>query len=152
MPTADDILDALTLIANEGKSVALTWHVLLFVALATIANGWRPEERTAGALAVLPMVSAAVAAVVFRNPFNVALLALVTLALLVMAVRGERQRVARGPGWMKAVGLATIAYAWVYPHFLTNESPAMYLLAAPVGLLPCPSIAAAIGFVLRSAR
>ena len=69
MPSAKEILDALTLIANEGKSVALVWHVLMFVA-----------------------------AVVFRNSFNVALLALSTLALLALALRAERQRVSRGPG------------------------------------------------------
>jgi hypothetical protein len=148
MIPADQILDALTLIANAGKSVALTWHVLMFVALATLATGWRPTERTATTLAVLPIASAVVAAAVFRNPFNVALLALVTLALVVMAQRGDRSRVTRGPSWMTAFGLATIAYGWVYPHFLVNESPALYLIAAPVGLLPCPSIAVAIGFVL----
>jgi hypothetical protein len=97
MPTAKEILDALTLIANEGKSVAFAWHVLMFVAVVALALSWRPSERIASTLAVLPIASAVAAAVVFRNPFNVVLLGLAALALLALALRGEPKRVTPRP-------------------------------------------------------
>ena len=36
----------------------------------------------------------------------------------------------------------------VYPHFLEQFSPAVYLVAAPTGLIPCPTLWLVIGFTL----
>ena len=36
---------------------------------------------------------------------------------------------------------------WLYPHFLEGHATA-YLYASPVGLVPCPTLAVAIGFAL----
>ena len=44
--------------------------------------------------------------------------------------------------------MLTVGFGWVYPHFLIGEPRAVYLVAAPVGLLPCPSLAVAVGFAL----
>src|SRR5678810_80921 len=48
---------------------------------------------------------------------------------------------------MRTVGAAAIAFGWVYPHFLAGP-PLAYLYAAPFGLVPCPTLAVAIGFAL----
>ena len=40
-----------------------------------------------------------------------------------------------------------IAFGWGYPHFLEGH-PTSYLFAAPLGLLPCPSLSVASGFAL----
>ena len=53
----------------------------------------------------------------------------------------------RGGGVAFGAGAAMIAFAWTYPHFLAGSST-WYLVAAPLGLVPCPSLAAAIGFAL----
>jgi hypothetical protein len=49
---------------------------------------------------------------------------------------------------MAAFGLASIAYGFVYPHFLADTPAWMYLVAAPVGLVPCPTLATVLGFGL----
>jgi hypothetical protein len=83
----------------------------------------------------------------YGNPFNGVLFAAGAVALVVLAGARERRRVARGPAWAAAPGIALIAFAWVYPHFL-EAHPAAYLIAAPVGLIPCPTLSLVIGFAL----
>ena len=64
-----------------------------------------------------------------------------------LAMRGDRRPVWRGSAWTRGIGLVMIGFGWVYPHFL--EGPAIdYLYASPVGLVPCPTLAVAIGFAL----
>ncbi len=41
-----------------------------------------------------------------------------------------------------------VALGWVYPHFLATDSFLPYLYAAPVGLLPCPTLLAVTGLAL----
>src|SRR5947207_257610 len=42
-------------------------------------------------------------------------------------------------------GAVMIAFGWLYPHFLEQRSPALYLVAAPMGLIPCPTLSLIIG-------
>ena len=146
MPTGSVIVDGLSRIANEFLPLAVLWHVAVAVALAALAGGgWRPQKRVAAALLALPLLSASIAAWATGNPFNGILLAGVALALLIPAARMPRGPVHRGPSWAVAVGSATIAFAWVYPHFLAAEPAWLYLFAAPMGLVPCPTLALVIG-------
>jgi hypothetical protein len=46
------------------------------------------------------------------------------------------------------IGLAAVAFGWVYPHFLEGGSSVRYLYAAPTGLVPCPTLSAVVGFAL----
>jgi predicted lysophospholipase L1 biosynthesis ABC-type transport system permease subunit len=46
------------------------------------------------------------------------------------------------------VGISAIFYALLYPHFLGESSPWLYLIAAPVGIVPCPSLSMVLGFTL----
>ena len=41
-----------------------------------------------------------------------------------------------------------IAFAWIYPHFLEGLSPGTSLWAAPMGVIPCPTLSLVIGFAL----
>lgn len=151
MPSPHEILDGLTAIANRGLGVALAWHAIVAATLLGLAVGWRPSQRTAQGLIALPLASVAVVAFIFGNPFNGAVFAVGTLALVAGALGRDRpgavQPVRRGGPWTFAAAVAMLAFAWAYPHFLAG-SPAWYLIAAPLGLIPCPSLAAAIGFAL----
>jgi hypothetical protein len=52
-----------------------------------------------------------------------------------------------GRPWTAASGAALVAFAWVYPHFL--DGPAIvYLVAAPLGVIPCPTLIAITGLAL----
>jgi hypothetical protein len=99
-------------------------------------------------LLAAPLVSVAALAFAYGNPFNGLVFAATAAALLLFSITAEVARVAAGPAWAALLGGAMIAYAWSYPHFLHTGSPYVYLFAAPVGLVPCPSLALAIGFAL----
>jgi hypothetical protein len=95
----------------------------------------------------MPLASVAGVAIVFNNLFNGSLFAASALALTAMAMGGDRRLVSRGPAWTRGIGMAMIGFGWVYPHFLKGNAMA-YLYASPVGLIPCPTLAVAIGFAL----
>lgn len=147
VPTAVDILDGLIEIANRATGVAIAWHVAIAAALAALAVGWRPSRRAASALIGLPLASVAIVSLVFGNPFNGTIFAVATLALTALAFAGPHDDVRSGPLIGVSVGIAMIAFGWFYPHFLRGD-PVMYLYAAPVGLVPCPTLSLAIGLAL----
>ena len=39
-------------------------------------------------------------------------------------------------------------FGWAYPHFLVDRSPLAYAIGAPLGLVPCATLAAVSGVVL----
>jgi hypothetical protein len=147
MPPATEIVDGLSAIANRASGIAVAWHIVIAMALVALAAGWRPSQRTARLLLGMPLASVAGVAIVFNNPFNGLVFGASALALTAIAMGGDRRSVSRGSAWARGIGVTTIAFGWVYPHFLQGDATT-YLYAAPVGLVPCPTLAVAIGFAL----
>jgi hypothetical protein len=147
MPPAAEIRDGLSAIANQASGVAVAWHVVIALAVVALAAGWRPPQRTARLLLGMPLASVAGVGIAFDNPFNGLVFAASALTLTALAMGGDRRLVSLGPAWTRDIGVATIAFGWVYPHFLQGDATA-YLYASPVGLIPCPTLAVAIGFAL----
>jgi hypothetical protein len=147
VPSATEILDGLSAIANQATGIAVAWHIVIVIALLALASGWRPAQRTARLLIGTPLVSVAALAFAFGNRFNGWVFAASVLGLTALAMNRDRRPVSRGSAWTRGIGVATIALGWVYPHFLEGH-PAAYLYASPVGLVPCPTLAVAIGFAL----
>jgi hypothetical protein len=148
MPTPNELLAALTALANDWWPLAVLWHAWLGVILFMLVVGWRPPARTLGRLTMLPVTSVAIVASMTGNPFNSAtftLLAVVlvhaTIGLSDAPVRLDSRR------WV-AAGAALILFGWTYPHFLRDASWTTYLYAAPFGILPCPTLSVAIGITL----
>jgi hypothetical protein len=112
-----------------------------------LARGWRPNWRVAGTLLALPLVSVAAFAFAFGNPFNGAVFAVAASGLIALAMTSSSVSIHAGPRWATAAGIALVAFGWLYPHFLTGPAFA-YVYAAPTGLVPCPTLATAIGFAL----
>jgi hypothetical protein len=150
MPSPDQILAGLTAIARANPAVAIAWHVVIAIALVALARGWRPPQRLARVLIALPLASVSAFAFSSGNPFNGAVLAAGAVALIALAVTDDDRAATRGSAVAWWIGVAMIAFGWVYPHFLAG-SPVAYLYAAPVGLVPCPTLAIAIGFALLGA-
>lgn len=148
MPSSKDILENLSTIANGAIVIAVAWHVVSAVAVIALLTRWRPANRTAAALLSLPLISVSITAWVFANPFNGAIFALAALGLVMLAARGNTTPVRIGSGTSVALGLALLLYAWVYPHFLAGPSPVAYLYAAPLGIIPCPTLALVIAAAL----
>jgi hypothetical protein len=147
MPNATDILDGLSMIANRTTGVAVGWHLVIAAALVALGAGWHPSQRTARLLIGMPLASVAAVAFAFANPFNGLVFAASAMALTALAMMEDRRPVLRGSAWAFGSGIASITFGWVYPHFLDGH-PTAYLYAAPVGLVPCPTLAVAIGFAL----
>jgi hypothetical protein len=148
MPSPGTIVEGLRAIANDAIALAVVWHVLLAAACIALALGWRPSQRTAAAVLSVPIAS--VSALAFRhgNPFNGLMFAVIAVVLLGLAVRLAPGPVQRGGVAMTGGGILMIAFAWLYPHFLDPRSPAIYIVAAPTGLIPCPTLSLLIGFTL----
>jgi len=152
MPSHQQVLESLRGLANDFGGVAVAWHVVTFAALlAIVLLGWRPSRRTAVALLSMPLLSVGVLGWVGGNPFTGTLFCLLSLVSAAIATTIPRKRVERGARWAVVLGGATLVFAWFYPHFLESRSPALYAVASPMGVTPCPTLAAVIGFGLVGA-
>jgi hypothetical protein len=145
MPDAPQILASLTSIAGDGIVLAIAWHVVVLGLIVAVLAGWRPARRTVGLAIAAPLVTASVLAFSYGNPFNGAVLA----ALALIVAYGALQRPERAELTpVCPMGYAMIAFALVYPHFLGDRAWFAYLWGAPVGLIPCPTLALAVGATL----
>jgi hypothetical protein len=147
-----EILAGLTGIASDWQALAIAWHVLLGGLVISLVASWRPSIRVLSFLLVTPLLSVSIVAWLSGNPFNGTTFAVLSaiLAWTATRVRESRVRIA-SRGWM-ILGMALIAFGWVYPHFLHTNSWTTYLYAAPFGLLPCPTLAVVIGMTLLVQR
>lgn len=148
MPSPAEILANLAAIANRAIAVAVAWHLVSAVVVVALQMRWRPSNRVAAALLGLPLLSVSIMAWLFANPFNGAVFALAALGAVALAARGNTQPVQLGSRSSVAAGLALFVFAWVYPHFLVDASPVAYLYAAPLGVIPCPTLALVVAAAL----
>jgi len=150
MPDAQSILSNLRLIANDRIVGAVAWHVAVALCGLALAFGWRPSRRLAGLLLSAPVASVGIVAFMHGNPFNGAMFAALAAVLAGIASRFRPDEAQAGTTVDRIAGGVMIAFAWLYPHFLDARPPATYLYAAPMGLIPCPTLALVIGFTLVS--
>ena len=149
MPDTQGILTNLKLIANDRVEIGVAWHVAVAICGLALALGWRPSRRQAGLLLSAPVASVGVVAFLHGNPFNGVMFGAIAAVLVGIAARFGADRVRGDASADKIVGAVMIAFAWCYPHFL-EARPATYLYAAPMGIIPCPTLALVIGFALVS--
>ena len=151
MPDREQILTGLTTAANHYVALAVAWHAVTLVAIIALAAGWRPSRRLAGSLLAAPLISVSAVAWVSGNPFNGAVFAAASLALIVLAAAcTSRERVSLAPRGSQLVGAALVAFGWAYPHFLVGRPALDYLIAAPLGVIPCPTLSAVAGAALMA--
>lgn len=149
MPTSEQILELLAWTAREGLAVAVAWHLIVaIVAIALALGKLRPTRRAAAIALGLPLATVAALAVRAGNPFNAAMFSLATTLAIALGSGAGKARVTRGPAWAVAIGVASIAYAFVYPHFLEGYPAYYYLFASPMGVVPCPTLALVLGTAL----
>ena len=151
VPPQQTILDSLTTIANEWRVVAIVWHGLLAASLLALLLGWRPTSRLLGGLIVLPIASVSVISWTSANPFNAVAFGILTALLLAIVTRFRSRPVEFASPLALSAGAALILFGWTYPHFLKANSWTEYAYAAPFGLLPCPTLAVAVGATLMFA-
>jgi hypothetical protein len=148
MPAASDILLGLTRIATDAAEVSIAWHVALVTTFAALLLSFRPQRRVAAAALGLPLASVAIVAIVFDNPFNAAVFLLLAAALAVLALGAPHGTATLRSDWSAVLGWALIVFGAVYPHFVEGATWLTYLYAAPLGVIPCPTLSVVIGVAL----
>ncbi|MBD3413944.1 MAG: hypothetical protein GF421_05885 [Candidatus Aminicenantes bacterium] len=148
MPTPTEILNGLALTANEMTALAVVWHVFAALAIIGIIFGWRPSRKTGASLSALPLLSVSVLAWIYSNPFNGTVFLLFAVVLIIIGLRMPHEKIQKAPTWALIFGALMIVFGWIYPHFLEGGSWFKYLYAAPLGLIPCPTLSFTIGFAL----
>lgn len=148
MPSSADILGGLATTANDWRGVAIVWHVFLGTLLLSLVSGWRPSRRLAGLLLATPAASVSALSWASGNPFNGTAFTALSLVLAAIAI-GLPVRPARlGARPLLVPGILLVGFGWAYPHFLQTNGWTSYLYAAPLGLLPCPTLSSIIGVSL----
>jgi hypothetical protein len=147
VPSASDILEQLTVAANQWRGLAILWHIACGAMLAALAFGWRPSSRMAAGLLVAPLASVSAIAWVSGNPFNGLVFAVVAAGLGVTARRMHVAPVHTAHGGDLLVGAGLVVFGWCYPHFLAGPAWA-YAYAAPLGVIPCPTLSALVSLTL----
>jgi hypothetical protein len=100
-------------------------------------------------MSILPILSVSTVAYWYEATFNCAVFAVIAATLAFLAPRGGDETVRRGPVWAVVLGSMLIVFAWTYPHFLeSSRAPSAYLYAAPLGLIPCPTLSLVVGVTL----
>lgn len=145
MPSAAEILESLTTIANSWKILAALWHVYFGLFAAAALLGWRPSGRLAGALLIPPLASVSVLAWMQGNPFNGTLFGVLSAALTALLRSMSLRPVLPASPFFLVLGSLLFGFGWAYPHFLGGDPGFAYLYAAPLGLIPCPTLSIVVG-------
>ncbi|HEX2873297.1 MAG TPA: hypothetical protein VHP33_18695 [Polyangiaceae bacterium] len=147
MPAPSEILRSLSNIANGAVPISIAWHAALIVAAAALLFGLRPQKRAAALILSAPLLSVALLAFAFGNPFNGATFSLLAVVLAVLARPALPGAITFRSDWSAYLGALLIGFGVVYPHFL-DASWLTYLYAAPFGAIPCPTLSVVVGSAL----
>ncbi len=148
MQSPEQILSGLQLIANRALTVATVWHIAIFMAALGLLAGWRPSRRLFTVTVALTVLSVAVVMWLHLQLWLGVVFSALAVVLGILALRTPAARTGRLPRWVLVLGIAMTALGLVYPRFLETGSFFWYLYAAPLGVLPCPTLAFAIGVTL----
>ena len=148
MPTPEQILFGLTRISNDWQILAIIWHGYFLLIAAALISGYRPSKRLTGILLSLPVFSVSILAWVYGILFNGFIYALIGILLIIVSIRIPSENISTGSLWLVIPGVFFFLFGWMYPHFTESPSLPIYLYAAPVGLVPCPTLSIIIGLSL----
>jgi hypothetical protein len=148
MPSSEEILHGLFLIVNTYTWVAVVWHILFYFLIAALLLKWKPSNRNLSVLLSLPLLSVSLFAWITGNPFNGSLFLIFGILLIIQGVRNPDVSVETGPTWSTVLAVLFILFGLIYPHFLNTDNYFVYLYAAPMGMVPCPTLSFVIGFAI----
>lgn len=148
MPTPEEILQGLFMIANAYTWAAVVWHILFYILIAALILKWRPSNRVLSVLLTLPLLTVSLFAWITGNPFNGSLFLIFGMLLILSGARNPDIPVNTNHTWSTVLGILIIVFGLLYPHFLEAENYFIFLYAAPSGLVPCPTLSIVIGFAI----
>ena len=145
---ATEIINGLGTIATQFNYIAIIWHILFYILIISLLANWQPSNRLIVILIALPLVSVAVLAWIYGNPFNGITFSIVALLLLFFALKTSSDFISTSQPLYVVIGIMMIIFGLIYPHFVEPNSLFKYLYASPFGLVPCPTLSVLIGFAL----
>ena len=148
MPTTQEILDHLQAASREARWLAAAWHAIVGGLFIAGVLGWRPDRSRVGRALAIPLLSSSGTAWIFGNPFNGLILFALAAALWVLGGRLPEGRAALSRSWVLLAGLGLVGFACGYPAFLDDRGVVDHLLHAPMGVIPCPTLALVLGVCL----
>ena len=143
---SDDIVASATAIAVAWRVLAAAWHVIVAGIGITLMVRRIDARWMTAALSVM-LFSVAAMAWWSGNPFNTTVFSGAGTAAVLLSATSVRTWVRRASDPEVTAGTILCGFGWMYPHFLTGPDW-QYLYAAPLGLLPCPTLAFIIGVSL----
>jgi len=146
VPTPSQILETLSALAKEWWVLAVIWHLYFAALAAALALKWRPGKSLAAFILAVPLLSVVVTAWLSGNPFTAAVLGAVYMGLAAIGWRLPKTPLSIAVGPLLVPGLFMVLFGLVYPEFLGAASALTYLYAAPVGIVPCPTLSVLVGF------
>jgi hypothetical protein len=148
MPTPEEILNGLALAANKFMFLSIFWHIAVILFLAFLIAGKRPSNKAVAIGLIALLLSVAFVAMMVYNPFNAIMFLLATVLFIFITWKLPKADILVKLDFISIIGLAMIAFGFVYPHFLENAGFLNYLYSSPLGLIPCPTLSMIIGFTL----
>jgi len=148
MPKTEEILNGLQAIVDNYSVIAIIWHIAFYFFIICLLVKWHPSNKLMSILLCLPVISVAVLAWSYGNPFNGTLFAILAILIIVFAFKASNMRVSFSTWPFMLIGIILIAFGFMYPHFIKVNSIFEYLYASPVGLIPCPTLSILIGIIL----
>jgi hypothetical protein len=148
MPKTEEILNGLQTIVDNQSIIAILWHIAFYFFIICLFVNWHPTNRVMSILLCLPVISVAVLAWSYGNPFNGTLFSILAILIVAFAFRSTGMRVSFSAWPFMLIGIIMIAFGFIYPHFIKVNSAFEYLYASPVGLIPCPTLSILIGIIL----
>ena len=148
MPTREEIVAGLTLIANQYSNIAIAWHIIIVIIIAALFAGWKPGNMLMILLLSSLLMSVSGFAGIGDNFFNAAIFALLVIVSIYAALKSGNGIIRGDRSWPDIAGLLLIIFGLIYPEFLQTNSPLEFAYAAPTGLIPCPTLCVLTGFAL----
>ena len=148
MPKTEEILNGLQAIVYNHSVIAIIWHIAFYFFIICLFVKWHPSNKLMSILLCLPVISVAVLAWSYGNPFNGTLFTILAILIIVFAFKATGMRVSFSTWPFMLIGIILIAFGFMYPHFIKVNSIFEYLYASPVGLIPCPTLSILIGIIL----
>jgi len=146
MPSSDDILKSARFLANNYLYVAIVWHLLIYFFLfLCVFSRFQLSGSSLGSLVSLALLSVSFFAWQVNNPVNGTVFLSAGILLLFFSFKEKRGDLFYNPSFLlRATGIVVLFLGLIYPHFLGPQF-LVYLYAAPIGILPCPTLLIATG-------
>lgn len=142
------LLESLFYIATRYQEFAIFWHLVIYLLLFFIIKQRRLPVVSLSLMIALLFFSVSAFAWQVKNPFNLAAFIMLGVSLIAASISLKRGSITFSSLQFSTItGIVSLLAGLFYPHFFGSDW-IKYLYAAPVGLIPCPTLLVAGGIVL----